>query len=53
MTSIIEYRTDLAPVNAYPRRIVSPPTPSACCLARMVPLGPGGIDGRWRADGSG
>jgi hypothetical protein len=48
MSSIVEYRSDLPPRNDYPRVIVSPPTPAACCLTAMVRLGPGGIDGRWR-----
>jgi hypothetical protein len=48
MDTIIEYRTDVPPANDYPRRIVSPPAPSACCLAQMVQVGPGGIDAHWR-----
>jgi hypothetical protein len=48
MSSIVEYRSDLPPRNEYPTRIISPPTPSGCCLAQMARVGPGGIDGRWR-----
>lgn len=48
MYTIIEYRTDEPPHNYYPRRIVSPPAPSACCLGQMAKVGPGGIDARWR-----
>jgi hypothetical protein len=48
MDTIIEYRTDESPHNDYPRRIVSPPAPSACCLGQMAQVGPGGIDARWR-----
>lgn len=48
MATLIEYRNDVAPLNDYPRKIVSPPNPSACCLGHMVRLGPGAIDGRWR-----
>ena len=48
MSNIIVYRSDVPPRNAYPRAIVSPPTPAACCLTAMARLGPGGIDGRWR-----
>ena len=29
--NIIEYSTEEAPKNDYPRRIVSPPRPSSCC----------------------
>ncbi len=46
--TIVEYRNDIAPVNEYPRRIVSPLRPSACCLGAMGRLGAGGIDARWR-----
>jgi hypothetical protein len=48
MSSIVEYRQDVPPRNDYPRRIVSPPAPSACCLGHMAQVGPGGIDARWR-----
>ena len=29
--NIIEYSSEAAPKNDYPRKIVSPPRPSACC----------------------
>ncbi len=49
MDTIIEYRSDVPPTNEYPRRIVSPCAPSACCLAnKMVQVGLGGIDAHWR-----
>lgn len=48
MTTIVEYREQMRPVNDYPERIVSPPRPSACCSGNMEPLGPGRIDGLWR-----
>lgn len=48
MENIVEYRDDIAPVNEYPRRIVSPLTPSACCLANMARVGHSAIDATWR-----
>ncbi len=48
MENIVEYRTDMAPINDYPRRIVSPLTPSACCLAHMTRVGHSAIDATWR-----
>jgi hypothetical protein len=48
MDSIIEYRSDESPRNDYPRRIVSPVNPSACCLANMAQTGHGAIDAQWR-----
>jgi hypothetical protein len=48
MSSIVEYRQDVPPRNDYPRAIISPPTPAACCRTAMARVGPGGIDGRWR-----
>ena len=48
MESIIEYRNDESPRNEYPRRIVSPLNPSACCLANMTRTGHGAIDAQWR-----
>jgi hypothetical protein len=32
--SIIEYSTQLKPKNDFPRKIVSPPLPSACCTEK-------------------
>lgn len=48
MEPIVEYRSDQAPRNEYPRRIVSPVTPSACCLTQMTRVGPSAIDAAWR-----
>jgi hypothetical protein len=48
MENIVEYRSDLAPTNDYPRRIVSPLTPSPCCLANMARVGHSAIDATWR-----
>jgi hypothetical protein len=48
MDSIIEYRDDLAPANNYPRRIVSPTAPSACCMDHMERIGRPGFDANWR-----
>jgi len=48
MDSIIEYRNDQAAINDYPRRIVSPTTPSACCMQRMERIGRPAVDAAWR-----
>ena len=48
MHSIIEYRDDLAPSNDYPRRIVSPSSPSRCCFDHMDRMGRPAIDANWR-----
>ncbi len=48
MDSIIEYRDDQAPANDYPRRIVSPPAPSACCVDHMERIGRPAFDASWR-----
>jgi hypothetical protein len=48
METIIEFRDDLAPVNAYPRRIVSPTRPSSCCAGHMARVGQPEIDVNWR-----
>lgn len=48
MDSIIEYRDDQAPVNEYPRRIVSPSAPSGCCLDHMARIGHPAFDAQWR-----
>ncbi len=39
MQNIIEFRNDLPALNEYPRRIVSPTSPSACCMGRMERIG--------------
>lgn len=46
--NIVEYRSDVAPSNDYPRRIVSPLTPSECCSAHMTRIGQNAIDATWR-----
>ena len=48
MDSIIEYRDDQAPASDYPRRIVSPTTPSACCMDHMQRIGHPEFDANWR-----
>ena len=48
MDSIIEYRDDQASLNDYPRRIVSPTAPSACCMDDMERIGHSGFDANWR-----
>lgn len=48
MDSIIEYRNDQPATNDYPRRIVSPTRPSACCMRRMERIGRPAFDAAWR-----
>jgi hypothetical protein len=48
MDSIIEYRNDRPAINDYPRRIVSPTTPSACCWQHMERVGRPAFDATWR-----
>jgi hypothetical protein len=48
MENIIQFRDDVAPVNEYPRRIVSPTRPSACCTGHMERIGNPEIDANWR-----
>lgn len=48
MDSIIEYRDDRTAMNDYPRRIVSPTAPSACCADHMQRVGRPAFDGNWR-----
>jgi hypothetical protein len=48
MDSIIEYRNDQPAINDYPRRIVSPTTPSGCCMQRMERIGRSAVDAAWR-----
>lgn len=48
MQNIIEYRDDLAPAYEYPRRIVSPATPSRCCFDHMERIGRPAMDAGWR-----
>lgn len=37
--SIVEYDTQEQAVNAYPAKIVSPPSPSGCCVSSMEQVG--------------
>lgn len=39
METIVEYRTDKKPLNAYPKQIISPAHPQQCCATRMVQVG--------------
>jgi hypothetical protein len=48
MDSIIEYRDDRSATNDYPRRIVSPTAPSACCMDHMERIGRPAFDANWR-----
>jgi len=48
MENIVEYRNDAPARNDYPRRIVSPLTPSSCCAANMTRVGQSAIDATWR-----
>jgi hypothetical protein len=48
MKTIVDYCSHRAPSNDYPRRIVSPERPSACCGDGMERIGQAGLDGKWR-----
>ena len=48
MTTIIEYRDNAVPLNAYPLRIVSPTRSSPCCTGHMQQVGRPAIEGAWR-----
>jgi len=39
MRTIVEYSTHKRALNAYPRRIVSPPFPSRCCSSLRTQVG--------------
>ena len=39
MPTIVEYSATKRPANQYPKRIVSPPSPQACCVTGMAALG--------------
>ena len=39
MATIVEYDDAKVPVNAYPKRIVSPQAPKACCVTQMEQVG--------------
>jgi hypothetical protein len=46
--TIVRYRADLPPENAYPRQIISPPAGGACCLLHSRQTGTVRREGRWR-----
>jgi hypothetical protein len=46
MSTIVEYRSEAVPLNAYPARIVSPPAPAACCTDHMGSIGEPFVEGR-------
>jgi len=39
MKTIVEYDAKRRPCNRYPKKIISPPFPSHCCLTRMRRIG--------------
>ena len=39
MATIIEYTDQKRPTNSYPKRIISPLTPSPCCYSGMEQIG--------------
>lgn len=39
MATIVEYTDQKKPANSYPKRIISPLTPSPCCYSKMEQLG--------------
>lgn len=43
--SIIEYSAEKKARNSYPHKIISPPIPSQCCLARMNRIGKVQVEG--------
>lgn len=45
IVSIIEYSTGKKARNSYPHKIISPPIPSQCCLARMNRIGQMQVEG--------
>ena len=47
MSSIVQYRTDKPPANRWPKVIISPPGPSACCATMMDRVGDVQQDGRY------
>lgn len=48
MENIIQFRDDVPPVEEYPRRIISPSRPSACCTGHMERIGHPELDAHWR-----
>lgn len=39
MATIVKYSAEQQPYNAYPKRIVSPPSPGPCCVKHMERVG--------------
>ena len=39
MATIVEYSAEKQPYNAYPKRIISPPSPGPCCFTHMERVG--------------
>ena len=39
MVAIVEYSARKRAINAYPRRIISPPVPSRCCSSLAIQVG--------------
>lgn len=39
MKTIVQYDGKRRPLNRYPKRIISPPSPSRCCLTEMRRIG--------------
>jgi len=47
MATIVEYTDRKAPLNSYPRHIISPSHSGPCCFSDMEEVGPMIQDGRW------
>ncbi len=47
MKAIVEYTSARNPANLYPEKIISPPSPSACCAVAMEQVGEVQWDGVW------
>ncbi len=47
-STIVRYRADLPPENAYPRQIVSPMTGGPCCILHSRETGKVRREGGWR-----
>ena len=45
MATIVEYSAEKPPRSSYPKKIVSPPLPSQCCLAHMKRIGEMQVEG--------
>jgi hypothetical protein len=45
MVTIIEYSAEKKARNSYPCKIISPPIPGRCCLARMNRIGAMQVEG--------